>query len=66
MLDIGGVIMAIPSRIVLAPDEIAEKEFYAAIEEGLKDIEEGRTCTEDEVFVAAHAEIRRVLADRSS
>jgi len=48
-------------RIVIAPDEIAEKEFYAAIEEGLKDIEEGRTYTSQEVRQAMHDEIDRVF-----
>ena len=41
--------------------DITDKDFYAAIEEGLKDFEEGRIHTSQEVLQAMHDEIDRVF-----
>ena len=56
--------MSLAERIYLAPDEIAEREFYAAIDEGLKDVEEGRVCSSAEVKQAMYAELERAFQEK--
>ena len=49
--------MGTAERVLIVPDENAEQEFYAAIDRGLKDVEEGRLLTVEEVFSNVHKKI---------